>query len=211
MYNHVHEAMILNEARKPLYAKLTDGRSLQVSEALIAYEEKLILKARFADLVALPFQWAGIPIVCEDYISMKQTPEFKSQFASGVPSLQSFVPVNAEDYVKALEPLAKAGDFKKVSETAHEKVLELEKEPRFNCMVRHFLESMRRVAGLAEKQDQKSRASLGIGTSYISRKMLEGHLEDLQTAAVLDKMAAPLQAAGVPILCQDVPYIPAAD
>ncbi|WP_413290310.1 hypothetical protein [Bdellovibrio sp. HCB337] len=208
MYRHVHEAMILNEARKPLYAELTDGRSLAISEALISYEKDLLLKSRIADITARPFQWAGVPIVCEDYISINATPQFKAHYPSGAPLLQNFVSVKVGDYVKVLEPSIKAGDFKRVEKISHQAVEELSQEPRLNCMVRHFLESIRRVAGLAEKHDQKSRAVLGVGTKFLSKKMLIVHLDELQFAADLDKMAAPLQAAGVPILCQDVPAIP---
>lgn len=70
-------------------------------------------------------------------------------------------------------------------------------------MIRHFLESIRRVAGLAP--------TYGVRTMFISKQMLWAHVRSLKKASELDQMAAPLQAEGLPILCQDVPYIPAAD
>jgi hypothetical protein len=40
--------------------------------------------------------------------------------------------------------------------------------------------------------------------------MLAAHLDSLDESARIDMMAAPVQAMNVPIICQDVPYIPPA-
>lgn len=210
MYRHVYEAMLLNQLRKPLYAELTNGRSLMVSETLIAFEKDLILKSRMADLAALPFQWAGVQIVCEDYISMNEAPVFRTHYSQGPPRLEDFIPVKVSSVKDSLQVLLDAGDFKSVEIVANDRVLALEAEPRFNCMMRHFLESIRRVAGLASIHNEKAREKLGVGSVYLSKMMVKGHLRVLDKASALDRLAAPLQAAGVPILCQDVPSIPAA-
>jgi hypothetical protein len=44
-------------------------------------------------------------------------------------------------------------------------------------------------------------------TAGLSRLVLRLHLFTLGDAAKLDALAAPIQARGIPILCQDVPPI----
>jgi hypothetical protein len=48
------------------------------------------------------------------------------------------------------------------------------------------------------------------GAGFISNQMLAGHLDGLEESARIDMLAAPVQAMNLPIICQDVPYIPPA-
>jgi hypothetical protein len=87
---HIREAMTLNETRKPEYSKLSAGASESISNALISFEKELIVGSYVADVVAYPFQAAGIPIACDEFISMSETPALSSSFATGAPNLDSF-------------------------------------------------------------------------------------------------------------------------
>jgi hypothetical protein len=201
MSRHIHEAMLLNQERKPQYAALTGGKSIPVSETLMDYEKALIIQSRLADLVALPFQWTGSSIMCAEFVSMSETPPFRTHYEVGAPNIMNFHPASWREIGTSLQGAVKNNDFQMVKTIADRQIVELEKEPRFNCMMRHFLESIRRIAGLAP--------SYKYGT-FISKRLLLGHLNDFELVAEIDQRAAPVQASGVPIICQDVPHIPPA-
>lgn len=206
---HLTEASALNAQRKFLYSELSGGQSIAVSDALITFEKDLLRQANLVDIVAYPYQVAGIPIVCEDFVSMANTPAFKPRFAQGAPSLEQFHPASLQVILPPLREALKEKDFVKIVDLTSKDLAELEKEPRFNCLVRHFLESIRRIADLAPRLQAEAKAKLGFGgTLFLSRKMLQGHLDTLEEAARIDVMAAPVQALDVPIICQDVPPIP---
>jgi hypothetical protein len=201
MYRHVQEALTLNQERQPHYSAITGGKSIPVSKALIQFEKTLITQSRFADFIARPYQWAGIPIACVEYISMSETPQFRTHYLEGPPNLMDFRPAKAEVLVNLLKAEVKHKNFELAETIADLQIGEIEKEPRFNCLIRHLLESMRRVAGFARQH---------AAGSFISKQLLKGHLKALETASQIDRIAAPIQAAGVPIVCQDVPFIPPA-
>jgi hypothetical protein len=111
----------------------------------------------------------------------------------------------------ALTAALQSDDFDGMVAISTEHIEELEKEPRFNCMVRHFLESVRRIAGLAPQYQVLAKTKLGsYGTKFISKRILKGHIKALDEAAHIDLLSAPVQAQNIPIVCQDVPHIPAA-
>ncbi|HEV2147105.1 MAG TPA: hypothetical protein VGR37_06865, partial [Longimicrobiaceae bacterium] len=84
----------------------------------------------------------------------------------------------------------------------------LEATPCCHCMLRHMLESMLRVATLAPVHAARAEEAGMRSTAGLSRLLLRLHLLALSDAAKLDVLAAPIQARGIPILCQDVPPIP---
>jgi hypothetical protein len=71
-----------------------------------------------------------------------------------------------------------------------------------------MLESIARVAHLAPKHSRLARDKGMKPTDTFSWRMVQLHLFSLPSFAKLDKLAAPLQSRGVPILHQDVPPIP---
>jgi hypothetical protein len=76
-------------------------------------------------------------------------------------------------------------------------------------MLRHLLGSALRISNQAPRYEAQARAArIRASPGAISRTMLDLHLRMLGEAARLDRAAAPLQAEGIPILCQDVPPIP---
>lgn len=80
--------------------------------------------------------------------------------------------------------------------------------PEEYALLRHLLESARRVAELAPVH-----AALAVehglrSPEWLSSILLRLHLWGLVLAAVLDRRARPLQARGIAILAQDLPPIP---
>lgn len=211
MYRHLDDAMILNHSRAPHYRELSGGQSTVVSEAMISFEKRLIRTAGIADAVALPLHLQGIPILCVDYVSMSETPAFRTTFKNGPPSMSQFKRLPVQPLKDSLNLALKYNDFDKMVEISTLAINELEKEPRFNCMVRHFLESLRRIAGLAPQYQMMAESKLSSATAkFLSKRVLSGHIQSLDEATHIDLLAAPVQAMNIPMVCQDVPHIPVA-
>ncbi|ASD62768.1 hypothetical protein [Bdellovibrio bacteriovorus] len=205
---HIHEALVLNKERKPLYMNLSDGKSKAVSDKLIWMERKLSVAVPFADAWAAPYQAAGIPILCQDFISMSETPKFQAQNPEGPDSLHNYRRPDIAGIKSRLLELYKAKAYQQLAEYADKQIVDLDQKPRYNCMVKHILESVRRMAALTPVHAQKSKAKNKVSSEFLSRTVLRSHIMLLDDSAEIDEVAAPLQAAGLPIVCQDVPYIP---
>jgi hypothetical protein len=205
---HIREAMDLNQVRKPLYSKLSNGKSKIVSDKLIWMERKLIVAVPFADAWAAPYQAAGIPILCQDFVSMSETPKFLARNPDGKDSLHNYRRPDVEGIKDRLLELYKAKAYMLLAHFADTQIKELDQKPRYNCMVKHILESIRRMAALTPVHAAKSKALNKVSSEYLSRIVLRSHILLLEDSAEIDAAAAPLQAEALPIVCRDVPYIP---
>lgn len=207
MERHMREAAALNRERMPLYAALTDGRSRAISRRLIWAERLAIPVAWYVDRRARPFQRAGIPVVCDDFVPVADTPAFQER-SDDPPPLSAFAPSDPRRIRRALGRAQRDGGFPAVSAAVAGELQRLQGAPHFHCMLRHLLESALRVSSQAPLYEEQARR-LGLRSpGGVSRMMLDLHLAALGEAARLDRRAAPLQAQGIPILCQDVPPIP---
>lgn len=208
MTEHIREAMMLNKQRKPLYMQLSHGQSKTVSDKLIWLERKLLLAVPFADAWAAPYQAAGIQILCQDLIEMSETPKFQNRNPEGVDSLHGYRRPNITAIQSRLLELFRAKAYLPLAEYADSEIKDLDQKPRYNCMVRHILESIRRMAALTPIHERNALAKNMLSTEMLSRTILRTHIMLLNDFAEIDELAAPLQANALPILCQDVPYIP---
>ena len=203
---HMREAIALNRERLPRYAALTEGRSKSISRRLVRSERLSLPAAMYVDRRALLFQAAGVRIVEDDFVPMHDVPEFREAFDP--PDLDSYARQAPRPLVRRLRRAWEAGDFSGLRDAAHTEIERLAGEPRFHCMLRHLLESLRRIAHLAPRHDDAARTA-GVGsTRDLSTLMLRMHLWPLPASTRLDHRAAPLQAEGIPILFQDLPPIP---
>jgi len=207
MERHMREALALNRARAPLYAELTRGRSRGISRTLVWAERAAIPVARYLDWRAAEFQRAGIAVVCDDFVPMHDTPAFRPR-ADDPPPLSAFAPADVRGLRRAVRRAYRAGGFAAASGALEGEVERLSAVPAFHCMTRHLLESALRVSNGAQRHAAEARARGIASPAGLSRTLLELHLGALGASARLDRRAAPLQAEGVPILCQDVPPIP---
>lgn len=205
---HIEEAIVLNKQRKTAYMQLSQGRSQKVSEALLWMERKLTVAAPFADAWAAPFQAKGIPILCRDFISMSETPAFKAQNPEGPDSFHNYRRPDVNGIKARLLELYKSKSYQGMAEYADSQIQELDRVPRYNCMVKHMLESVRRMAALTPVYMQMAQELDMMSPELLSRTVLRSHVLLLEESANIDELAAPLQAEGLPIVCQDVPYIP---
>jgi hypothetical protein len=208
MERHLREAAALNRARMPLYDSLSGGRSRAISRRLIWTERLAVAVAWYVDWRAREFQRAGIPIVCGDFVPMSRTPAFRPR-ADDPPPLSAFAPADARRIRRRVDRALRRGGFPAASAALTGELERLEDAPRFHCMLRHLLESALRISnGAPVYAAQAEERSVLASPAELSRTLLELHLSMLGEGARLDRRAAPLQAEGIPILCQDVPPIP---
>jgi hypothetical protein len=209
MERHLREAVALNRERMPLYDSLSGGRSRGISRRLIWTERLALAAAWYVDWRARTFQREGIRIVCDDFVPMAHTPAFRPRAADPPPPLSAFVPADARRIRRAVERAQRRGGFPAASAVLERELEALHGMPAYHCMVRHLLESALRISNQAPRYAAEARArGLAGSPEGLSRTLLDLHLLSLGEAAKLDARAAPLQAEGIPIICQDVPPIP---
>lgn len=207
MERHLREAIGLNRARMPLYDSITGGRSRAISRRLIWSERLALPVAWVMDRRARPWLAQGVRVVCDDFVPMEDTPEFVGRIPAP-PPLSSFVPADPRRIRRAVVRSLRAEGFPGASATIEAELERLAGVPAFHCMTRHLLESMLRISNLAPLHARDAAARGMPSPERLSRTLLDLHLTTLGEAARLDRMAAPLQAEGVPIVCRDVPPIP---
>ncbi|HEX2094139.1 MAG TPA: hypothetical protein VHG28_17175 [Longimicrobiaceae bacterium] len=205
---HLEDAIRLNLERMPLYSRLTGGESGAVSRRLIRWERLALPVARWVDRRARPYQARGIPVVTADFVSMAGTPEFRERAPEPPLPLSDFRRADARRIRRAVGRALARGGFAGAAAALRGELAALEAARCYHCMLRHLLESMLRIAVLAPRHAARAEA-LGMRPPVgLSRLLLRLHLLVLADAAKLDAQAAPIQARGIPILCQDVPPIP---
>lgn len=204
---HLKEAIELNRERRSRYSRLTRGASEKLSDRLILFERLGLPVAWCVDALARGFQKRGIPVACDDFVSMDLTPPFRERSATEPLPLAQFVPLGTRRLLRDLWSAYRRAGFSGLSDALARAIAALEDVPTYHCMARHVLESSLRIANLAPEYVQQATKRGARSPAYLSRLMLVLHLLILRDAAKLDADAAPMQARGVAIICQDVPPI----
>jgi hypothetical protein len=197
---HLLEAIELNTERRPRYAARTDDRSLPISNRLLAAERALLPVAWAFDSLDRNARAVG---VCEMFEPMSAARDF----GAGAPPHASFVPVDARGIERELRGALKRG-YADVSSSTAARLEALEGQPGHHCMLRHLLESTRRAANVADRHEREAVARRLPSRARLYKALLNLHLSGLVGASEIDAEAAPLQADGVAIVCDDVPSIP---
>lgn len=208
---HLKEAIELNRNRMPLYAKVSNGRTLRYSRMLIFSEQLMLPVAWILDQLSKPFQKAGIPIGDAEYISMNQVTPFSDRFPFEPEPLNQFKRVDGRALSRRLKDAYRSGGFNELSRAASHELKLLETPRAYHAMTRHLLESIIRAANLAPLHEQKAKSIHFRSPLLISRLIISGHFPLFASASKLDADLAPIQATGIPFLWQDVPHIPAID
>ena len=202
---HLRDAIALNESRAGFYASMSDGASFPVTRRLIRIERMLLPVARWMDRRASRYHAAGIPLMEAVFAPMHAAPPPGTLpptcvTARALPT----VLVARRDVREAYRD----GGFGAARRAIDRHLAELQRGPAVDCMVRHLLESARRVADLAPVHAAQAEALDLPSPLWISGLLLRLHLLGLTQAARLDAQAYPLQCRGIPILSSDLPAIP---
>ncbi len=205
--DHVSEAIQLNSERAPKYSDLSLGASWWLSKELVASERVSWFAAKGLQLMAGKFWRAGIPILCADFAPMNTAPAFKERFDFDPPKLADYRHPDVNRWVRELSFAVSKTGFLTVHQTAVRFIKDVEGPPGFHCMAKHVLESVARVAYLAPQYEALAKQKGLSSPARLARLNLKLHLQGLRLAVDLDRRAAPLQALGIPILCNDVPAL----
>lgn len=139
---------------------------------------------------------------------MSLTPPFQASYEQGAPDLRDYLTPNSRVITRDLRQGLRQGGFEGLEYQAMKWYDVFAGEPRFNCLIRHFLESTVRSARLAVKYNQYAQENKLRSPDRLMLRYLQLSFFTFSQAIALDRKAAPLQAQGLPILCRDVPHIP---
>lgn len=206
---HISDAIIVNRTRLPLYSKLTDGASKKVSRTFIFNQHVTLPVTWYVDALAKKFQKKDIPVVSIDMVSMELTPAFVAKAEQAPMPFADYKSINQSKISANIRKAFKNGGFFSASETIENELKKIENIPTYHNMTRHMLESMLRMSNLAPIYVELSKMKEMPSTHSLSKLLFKLHLIALIGCALLDKLAAPIQAKGIPIIQNDVPPIEA--
>lgn len=190
-----------------MYSRLTNGASEKISRTFIRNQYLVLPITRITDRIAIKYQKRGIPIVDIDMVSMELIDDFREGSTQDPLPLSAFDPIDVRPIKRRIKLAYEDGSFPAVSQTIEAELKTIEDLTTYHAMFRHMLESMLRAANLAEVYLELARQKQYKSTRGLSRWLLRLHLNALSGCAKLDKLSAPIQADGIPIIKQDVPPI----
>lgn len=209
LFRHLEDALKINQARRGVYGAVNGGVSFVVSDSLIQFERDLLPMAKWADLVAVPLQHQGVPVLCNDLKDMKLAPSLNAHLpTSSWPNELNFVFLNITQMQLELSEALDSG-FPAVEKRGLFFLGKLEGEPRLNCLLRHFLESIVLFARNAPAYQKKLSKNpfLAVELKWMMHRLIQSHIKFLVKSDVIDRLALPVQTQGIPILCDDVPRL----
>ena len=98
-------------------------------------------------------------------------------------------------------------DFESVANVLEQEIERLSIEPRFNCLLRHVLESALRIAKHAPVYIDMAKMKGLLSPEKLLWRMIRSHFWGMNEIMEIDRRAAVLQARGIPIVCNDVPPV----
>ena len=202
--HHVSSAFDINKNRKELYSVLTQRKSEKVSNRMLLLEASLFPIAKLMDIEATYFHQHNIPVLKIELMPMNLGP-----FA-GFTGFQAttFNPMDINFLKTEFENILSDSDYEKLSRKADDYLNDMREEQGSHCMVRHFLESIRRAANYAPQHISKAQ-DLGLKSpESLIKRFISLHLVGMKNAEKIDSLAFEFQSQGLPIVCQDLPYIP---
>lgn len=204
---HIHEAIALNEKRKPLYANLTNNKSLVFSERLIRYEKLIAKTAWLVDQAGDRYQKRGVPFLIHEFVDMSEVSAFAKNFPANI---------QVSDPIKSLDKKLLFSEIhtgihiqspESIIEACNKALLVLSDQAHYYNMVRHIIESIRRIAFLVPLHESLCLSKEIKPPNFYSYLLLRSHKFLLGPAKTFDEDAAFIQEEGIPFLWQDLPSI----
>ncbi len=210
MTQHLLEAIEINKERKPLYAKISNKRSLKISKTLIFFEALSLITSYILDNIAKYWQKRNVPIMVHEFIPMEETPSFSEKFSDLSDICTELPKLNTREIQSKAKELYKAKDYQGLYDYLDNIINnEMSQYPKHFCMIRHILESIRRGAYLIPLHIKRAKEMGTISPEWFCRYILVNQIIIIHSSRLLDTWAFELQKEGIPIIYQDVPHIPA--
>jgi hypothetical protein len=202
---HIREALHLNRQRARYYAAITNGASNVVFRRYIFSERAVLPAAAWFDRRSAPYHAAGVPLLSSVFVSMGAVPDLTGAIE---PRHDDGWSPDVVRIVRNLRSAFRRGGFCKLAQASDECLQTLADRPWRDCMLRHQVESLRRVANVSPINVRHS-ISLGLASPEpLLNQLVRFHLQGVRLAPWLDKPALPLQVSGVAVLANDLPHIP---
>ena len=204
---HLKEAIEINTDRMPRYAELSEGKTIPFSKKLIRYERLSLWGAWIFDRIGDKYQRQGIPYMKSEFVEMSLTPDFSPNYPEDIDYRLPLQRIDLQAFSKNLKNQIKHSDFEGIVNSSNEVLHDLEQQPHVYCMLRHIIESLRRIAFLIPIHEAKcENLKIKPPTSW-SAFLIRTHRWTLNQSVKLDEAIAPIQQSGIPILFQDLPHI----
>ena len=203
--HHLREAIDLNSERLEKYFAVSGGRSLPISLRLVTLERAILLVVPALEIPAKFYQKRGVPVLCLDMVPMADAPPFVERVSTPV---EPYSPRSGRKLKDKLARLYDQGNLEPLEEALETELAELHETPSYHCMTRHLLESILRSARLEPLYERMSVERGLPKPNFISKTFIRAQIRQLTKATEIDDEAAPLQAEGIPIICNDVPPSP---
>jgi len=203
---HLKEAMELNRERRELYRIDGNSDAAKVMNKLILLEKIMLPFTYSLDRSVKKLQAAGMGMWCDDLVSMQTVPVY--QASSDVPA-NSYIAPNAKT-LKALKRKMKKFELSQ-SQDLYTEISQLIlvdlSDHHYNCLTRHFLESAAKSLAATKERVEIVPPELEADLDRATKKLIKQLGMSLSYAQKIDQSAAPIQARGVPVLCQEMPPI----
>lgn len=202
---HIKESIEINQKRKPIYSKLTDGQSDKIFNVLLSGEYLSLIPAKYYDFKSRLYQDQGVPLFCYEFMSMHATPDFDPD--NRVIPQEEFLEFDWVNVKAKLDLAVKDKDFVLIKKISLKAIHDLDKFPHYYCMLRHIFESIYRFAYFLPLQIEASEKAGLKSPLDLTMEMIKLQILSLVTSNKIDHWSAPIQKSGIPILCSELPRL----
>lgn len=198
---HLNEAVQVNRTRSKFYARLSKGRTNSVFNKLIFLDQTgLIFSPYFDHLSKKTLSKNGLPLLCEVIPSMLPTLGRPVIIESPIP-VDHFIPISISKLTSDISKTDHSQSLNPAQVVIKKVINELEREPRFNCLTRQFVRSMDLLIDVAKESTSEN-------ANRFAWQAIQASLLELKFLVKIDQEAAPFQAEGIPIVCNEIPELP---
>lgn len=200
--DHVKESIVINKERKIFYSELSDGKSDAAFRKLIFLERLMISQTFFYDLRASWYQRRGVPVLKDEFVPMIALPEIDPDAPAPSEEIKN---IPWKDYRKEIRSLILKRDRNALLAKSLEIIHEMEKQKDYWCLTRHLVESIYRVAWFLPERIKASQEKIIRSPENLLWGIMKYHLVGFPHFVKVDRLAAPVQKAGIPMICSELP------
>lgn len=187
------------------YALLTNNQSLIISNTLIIGESIALEYAKIYQKKTRKLHEQNIPLFCDELLPMSLVSQNVNLTR---PSPHNFSFLNFTAEYPHWKNLIKAHSWPELSAQLHHFLKQNNEPSEYNCLTRHFIEALWLFSTKASTHtnmttDLATQKELNTLTaSFMNRMLLL-----LKLTPLIDQRASTIQKKGVPIICNDIPWV----
>jgi len=200
--DHVKDSIVVNNKRKPIYSRMTEGRSDRALKKLIFLEKIMLPFSITYDLRASYYHRRGVPVFRDEFVPMISAPDFDPDAPKPESEIKD---IPWREYQQELKALIKARDREKLLLRSLEMIHEMENQKQYWCLTRHLIESVYRVAWFIPQRVDEARMKNVRSPEKLIWDVIDFHLIGFNYFPGIDLKAAPIQKDGVPMICSELP------